>query len=301
MMKTRVVRPFGEPTTLFCSSALTRPATGHRARLRYRQAPTGVITLPTTTTTQPPGGPIPGALPGYLHATVWVPTPAGQRETSMDVESGRDGFELPLAAVVAERMTLAQGRANPAVSAAESTPALAATGAAAPVVLRDPAPAGALPADWPLAHLVEPWQLDEGTRHRLDGSLSAEALTPEASAQQGPSGAVLHWSAQVSSGTIEHPVVVVVTGGADLDLTGLGELFGVVIVDGGSVRLDGTTVHGAVFVSGTLDCGGTGRVVWDPAVYRWVRYRSTVRVRPVPGSRGERLIVTSTTVPPAGP
>ena len=259
----------------------------------------GLVTLPTTTT-ELPAGPVPGAVPGYLQATVWVPTSAGRRETSVDLESGRDGLDLPRAVIVAERILVAPSRAAPTVSSQQAPVPSPPEPETAPVALMNTAPDGGLPVDWPFTLLAEPWQLDEGTRLRLSGA-AAEALTTDASALQGSRGATLRWSARGPEGTAERPAMVVVTGGADLDLTGLGELFGVVVVDGGSAHIEGTTVHGAIYASGALDCGGAGTVVWDPAVYRWARYGSTVRVRPVPGSRGERLVVTSTTVPTAGP
>jgi hypothetical protein len=85
----------------------------------------------------------------------------------------------------------------------------------------------------------------------------------------------------------ENPVLAVVTGGSDLNLTDCGDLYGVVVVDGGSLSLDGTTLHGAVFVTETLDLGATGQILFEKSILRWATDRSLVRTRLMPGSRQE--------------
>ena len=59
------------------------------------------------------------------------------------------------------------------------------------------------------------------------------------------------------------------------------------MIDDGSVALDGTTLHGAVFATGSVDLGETGRVVYNRSILRWATDRSLVRTRLVPGSRWE--------------
>jgi hypothetical protein len=83
--------------------------------------------------------------------------------------------------------------------------------------------------------------------------------------------------------------LVVVVGGASLDARGLGERWGVIVVDGGDVRLDGTRLHGGVFATCTVDFGAGGAVAFSRTVVRWATDRSLVRVRLVPGSRRETL------------
>ncbi len=82
---------------------------------------------------------------------------------------------------------------------------------------------------------------------------------------------------------------MVVTGGADLDAAGLGDVHAVIVCDGGGVFLGGTRVHGAIFASGTVDFGSTGAVLFAPDVVRWAADRSLVRTRLVPGSRRETI------------
>ena len=53
------------------------------------------------------------------------------------------------------------------------------------------------------------------------------------------------------------------------------------------IRLDGTTLHGAVFATGSVDLGETGRVVYNRPILRWATDRSLGRTRLVPGSRWE--------------
>jgi hypothetical protein len=81
--------------------------------------------------------------------------------------------------------------------------------------------------------------------------------------------------------------LVVVTGGADLDARDRGDLYGVIVVDQGSVQLDGTVLHGAVFATGEVALGQTGQILYSPQVLRWATDRSLHRVRLVPGTRWE--------------
>jgi hypothetical protein len=80
------------------------------------------------------------------------------------------------------------------------------------------------------------------------------------------------------------PVLVVVTGGADLDATGAGDLTGVLVVDGGGVHLEGTRLHGAAVCSGVADLGATGTIDFSLPVFRWATDRSLRLTRLVPGT-----------------
>ena len=85
------------------------------------------------------------------------------------------------------------------------------------------------------------------------------------------------------------PVLVVVTGGADLDARDRGDLYGVIVVDDGSVLLEGTVLHGAVFATGEVALGQTGQILFSREILRWATDRSLHRVRLVPGTRWEGL------------
>ncbi len=82
-------------------------------------------------------------------------------------------------------------------------------------------------------------------------------------------------------------VLVLLTGGADLDARDLGDLYGVLVADDGSIRLDGTALHGAVFAGRTVDLGCSGQVAFSRAALRWATDRSLVRARLVRGTRTE--------------
>ena len=228
-----------------------------------------------------------------LAATVDVPNGAGARRTTVWLESGRDGFELPAAALTAGRIVASTGRSVPVLSnaAPETLPA--------PALVIGASALGVLPEAWPTETPGSAWRLDEGTRLRLVAG-DGEAVAQGSVVLEGRRGETVRpqLDAVDASG---NPRLIVVTGGARLDLAGFGDISAVVIVDEGSVLLEGTTVHGAVFVTGEIDFGATGAIAWDPDVYRWARYRSTVRVRAVPGSRGEELLSSATTTTLSGP
>jgi hypothetical protein len=216
-------------------------------------------------------------------------------------ERGRDGIDLPLAALVAGEVVTPGERTEPWLEAGSSQrPARA-------FVVRTPAGAGLGP-DCVLATLDKAWHLDDGWR-RLAEQWVEWTRVPDASVSGGivsgraggvaPGPRVLVMSGgpgQTLSlgGEADHldplaPVLVVVVGGAALDLRGRGDLCGVVVVDGGGVLLDGTRVRGAVFVTGVVDVGRTGGVVFGSDVLRWAADRSLSRVRLVPGSRRETI------------
>jgi hypothetical protein len=81
----------------------------------------------------------------------------------------------------------------------------------------------------------------------------------------------------------------VLAGGATLDARDQGDLYGVLVVDGGSVLLDGTVVHGAVFASGRVSLGISGQVLFARDMLRWATDRSLSRARLLPGTRREGM------------
>jgi len=92
---------------------------------------------------------------------------------------------------------------------------------------------------------------------------------------------------EIGRGAPDAPILVVLRGGADLDARDLGDVYGVLAVDEGSLLLEGTTLHGALFVSDRLSLGKAGRVLFSREVLRWATDRSLSRTRLVPGTRWE--------------
>lgn len=87
----------------------------------------------------------------------------------------------------------------------------------------------------------------------------------------------------------DDPALLVLTEGARLDARGRGDVYGVIVADGGDVSLDGTTLHGALFATGTVDFGVVGEVVFCRAILRRATDGSLVRTRLVPGTRQETI------------
>jgi hypothetical protein len=159
-----------------------------------------------------------------------------------------------------------------------------------------------------LTRLDDPWRLDPGWRGLATDSTTEGAgggvagTDPPALRRQtavapgigtlvvsGRPGQTLDLPSDCGGFTFESPCLVVVTGGANLDARGRGDVYGVMVVDDGDLLLEGTTVHGAVFATGTIDVGQTGRILFSRPVLRWATDRSLVRVRLVPGTRKEGM------------
>jgi hypothetical protein len=232
------------------------------------------------------------------------------------LERGRDGIDLPLAAIVAGSITATAGREAPWL---EVDPA--GCGAAAGEGESDPCTATACVGVLPSESLVGEgssvvrrdgeWRLDPGwtqfvssqTAEETGGSApsgddplqGALACGPNVLMASGDSGRWLSLEDLLGAGggssaagrTLESPLLVIMTGGAGLDASGLGDLYAVVVVDGGPVRIEGTVVHGAVFATEALDVGSIGRILFCRQVLRWAGDRSLCRVRLVPGTRRE--------------
>jgi len=303
-----------------------------------------------------------GTLTEFEGGEGWVLSAATRQEpsasvlrTSAWVERGRDGIDLPLAALAAGSVTASEDRSLPwmeldAPATGPATPApppaaaamSAAAGAAAHVVapLEESLLAeGLLGEGCSVVRLPEAWRLDPGwlllqSREELEAQITGLATdapfpgagpssgdsssagdpssTGEANAATGegpaesrslpavapstrtavltaPHGRTMHIPGELGRGAVNAPILVVVKGGADLDARALGDLYGVLVVDEGSVFLDGTTLHGAVFATDAVSLGETGCLLFSRPVLRWATDRSLTRARLVPGTRWEGM------------
>lgn len=231
--------------------------------------------------------------------------------TSAWLERGRDGLDLPVAGLVADSVLSVAGRESPWLDGDNPTvPDQPTIGYLATL------PIAPLVGDgWSLSRMNVPWRLDPGwvnlattfAEATRSGSGSGSSL----GGQAGPGGATGGGGAVapaagvvVIAGGFGHtaslpvdlggrdaaaPCLVLVTGGANLNARGRGDLYGVIVVDDGGVLLDGTTLHGALFATGGVNMGGAGRVLYSRGILRWATDRSLERVRLVPGSREESV------------
>ncbi len=220
--------------------------------------------------------------------------------TSAWLERGRDGIDLPLAAVVAEAVTATAGRVIPWVEIdGEESLGVGDTGSAGGAVVHVVRPlwsrSSATGAPWPPSPppggSTPGWaNLDPVARGGRQASADATE-PPTGAAPQRPKrlrsprapgwcgfrgrfGGSETLPADVGGLTPETPILVVLTGGATLDARNRGDLYGVIVVDDGSVLLDGTTLHGAVFATGTVNLGDTGRLLYSRSILRWATDRS---------------------------
>ncbi len=219
--------------------------------------------------------------------------------TSAWLEKGRDGLDLPLAALVAGGVVVPPGRES-------SWLELDAGAASAVGYVRTLPPDPLLGEGCSLVKLDDFWRFDPGWRDlgavsrpdedRDSGEeptafLGAESVAPGpgVTVLAGRPGQMLALPSDCGGSTPEAPCLVLVTGGANLDARGSGDLYGVIVVDDGDLLVDGTTVHGAVFATGGVDLGETGLLLFSRPVLRWATDRSLVRVRLVPGTREEGM------------
>jgi hypothetical protein len=219
------------------------------------------------------------------------------------LERGRDGVDLPLAGLVAGSADWTPAREGAWFTiGTDDSEGGGASWLTSPLVRL-----GTLP-DSPLigngvsvVGLPRSWELDDGWLRFFElagpepGLLPSEpdpmglgelALAAGVGAIRGDPGTTVHvpdgWGPEPGQ-----PGLLVVSGGARLDAQNLGDIYGVLVVDDGGVLLDGTVIHGAVFVTGCVDFGASGSVVFAPPILRWATDRSLVRARLVPGTRTE--------------
>jgi hypothetical protein len=220
------------------------------------------------------------------------------------LERGRDGVDLPIAAVVADSVSAEAARASPWLQADASSEASEVGAEAYLRVLSTAVPAG---ERCRVEQSAAEWRLDPGWAEffaamalSVDGEESGRsildlALQPGVVALSGERGRRVSLAealensggAGVTGADADAPVLAVVTGGATLDARDLGDVFGVLVVDEGGVLLDGTRLHGALLVTGAADMGLTGQVVFSLPVLRWATDRALYRVRLAPGTRRE--------------
>ncbi len=212
-----------------------------------------------------------------MQAEVAEEAEAPRIRTTGWVERGRDGIDLPQAGIVAESIHAGAGRITPWLVCEQGSTAMAWCGRG----VSEPAPVG---PGCSVTAMSREWSLDEGWRAALTGkSLSGERVK----VIDGSDGRLVSLAEELPQNGSDAPVVVAVLGGADVDARWLGDLYGVVMVDGGSILLDGTIVHGAVFASESVDFGLAGQVNFCRATLSWASDASLRRTRLVPGTRGE--------------
>lgn len=225
-----------------------------------------------------------------MEAAVRQPT-LSRMTVSARVERGRDGLDLPVAALVAREVLLPEDRAG---SWLETSPQSAVAFAH---LVRAPAGVGVGPGCG-VVSMRGPWGLDDGWRNWIlawaqgrggQGDCGGMVPGPGVVVISGEPGRTVRLPDDGVGVDAAEPVLVLAVGGGRLDLRDLGEVHGVVVVDGGSLLLDGTCVHGAVFATDAVDVGASGQVVYEQQVLRWATDRSLYRVRLVPGSRRESM------------
>lgn len=246
--------------------------------------------------------------------------------TSAWMERGRDGIDLPLAALVAGSISADLDRETPWLEidvsgGAAGGPSVSAAGSAVGYLEELPE-APLLGEGCSLTGLSSAWRLDPGwlqldsradietstasftaapttAEGAADGGKGASAAYSESLPAVAPTSQVAVLTAsrgrtvdiprELGCGSPEAPILVLVRGGADLDARNLGDLYGVLVVDDGSLLLDGTTLHGALFVTEEVRLGTAGRLLFSQAIQRWATDRSLQRTRLVPGTRWEGM------------
>jgi hypothetical protein len=220
-------------------------------------------------------------------------------------ERGRDGVDLPLAALAAGGVSATPERQALWV---DLDPSLELDGVSTVLCyVHDPPEEPLVGSRCVVLPLASPWRLDPGwvlaaavndecatevgTEQTIDASTVSCGVAPGTGTYllTGDRGSTVRVPAEAAHGTPDAPLLVVLTGGADLDATHLDEFYGVLVVDGGSVDLEGTTVHGAVFATGAAALGESGCILYSPRILRWATDRSLQRVRLMPGTRWEAI------------
>ncbi len=229
-----------------------------------------------------------GGLGWVMRVDVRQPLEVSRMVFSAWAERGRDGIDLPLAALVATRVILDPDRVSPwleiedsGVSGAADVPQPNVTAAA---YLVEPPTGVAVGEACVAAEARAEWRLDDGWKLLGRGCAGLGPGVVWVSA--GP-GETVDLPEECDGQSANTPVLAMVSGGGDLDLRELGDLYGVVVVDGGSLLLEGTVLHGAAFVTESATLGARGILRYSQPLLRWATDRSLCRVRLLPGSRWE--------------
>jgi hypothetical protein len=228
------------------------------------------------------------------------------------VERGRDGLDLPFAGLVAGSVGCGAGRTAPWLEMQGGDHGYS----GGPTDQQASERSAGFLVDVPAQPLLGPaatvdgldheWRLDDGWRGFLE--TAAETAADHASEESssgatgspgvgiGPGVTVLVTdpgiTAELPSGwgaSTDQPELLVLLGGGRLDARGRGDVYGVVVVDGGDLLLEGTKISGALFATGSVDVGESGTVVFVPTILRWATDRSLLRTRLVPGTRQESI------------
>ena len=222
-----------------------------------------------------------------LLAEVSNPSESTPLTTSAWVEKGRDGLDVPSAALVAASVNASSERATPWLVGEGYDAALEITSwtdrAAVGYVGRCAGPT-LIGQGSVLEVPDDQWRLDDGWRAFLE---SERSFGDRVWSLHGSDGCLVALPEGFGDAESAGNSLVVVTGGADLDARFQGDTFGVIVVDEGSVLLEGTVVKGAVFASEEVDVGLTGRVEYCQATLCWATDLSLRRTRLAPGTRGE--------------
>jgi hypothetical protein len=227
---------------------------------------------------------------------------------SARLERGRDGLDLPLAALVAADVTAAPDRSSPWLEAGAPTEGGGPTGGAAanrPLGYLATRPEPLMVGPGVITEtLISPWKLDAGwlaffraeALERANESGATRRSSPTDGLAAGPRVYVVDGEGRATVPlpdgwglSADSPDLVIVSGGASLECRYRGDLYGVIVVNEGGAALEGTRVHGAVFVTGRVDFGNSGGLVFSLPILRWATDRSLVRTRLLPGSRWERV------------
>jgi hypothetical protein len=216
-----------------------------------------------------------------LQAEVADDTTERQAVTSALVERGRDGLDLPRAAVVAGSLRAASGRAKPWMVAGAEGPGGEEMAVAYAKSVVEPQAIG---PNCLVKYTTREWGLGDGWVEALK---TDRLFGPRVFVVTGQKGEVVSPPSQIEESSRESPVLVVGIGGVSIDLREVGEFWGVVVAEGGSVQLDGTVVYGAVLAGDCVEFGEIGQLVYCSDVLLWATDRSLERVRLVPGTRLE--------------
>jgi hypothetical protein len=315
-LATAVVVQVASATLLFAERAIADERAG-RQRLEEKNDILAQLATRAATSWQPADWTVTGAGEGLVERITateeWLLAARARQDATLSLgetcawmERGRDGLDLPVAALVAHTVTAGPGRESSVWIDGDDRAAAGGevVGSGAECYLRSvPAELAVGPAVT-VHGLGVPWRLGAGWEGMVRGLAGGDAGAVPAGAPLAGEAGVVMLSAEAGRTVVlrpsdaavagagaspERPLLVVLVGGGSLDMREWGDAFAVVVVDDGALLLDGTTVHGAVFATKTVALGSSGRILFAKDVLRWATDRSLTRVRLVPGTRREGM------------